>query len=209
MSNPYALNLSSYSTHSIIINNIGKNKKVLDIGCNDGYIGKDSDTTNTFYGLDYLQESVNKAKEVYKDAMLYDLNNLKELSWNKKFDTLIFADVLEHVLYPEEALDFFVNNYLKKGGRVIISLPNIANWQIRLNLLLGRFNYTETGIMDKTHLHFYTFKTAKELIEKRGLTIYKGYGGATFFGRIIKRAPFLNGLLATNFIWNSYTFTVV
>jgi len=201
MSNPYALNLSSYSTHSIIINNIGKNKKVLDVGCNDAYIGKDSDPSNVFYGLDYLPESVNKAKKTYKDAMLYDLNNLKDLPWGITFDTLIFADVLEHVLYPEEALDFFVNNYLKKEGKVIISLPNIANWQIRFNLLLGRFNYTETGIMDKTHLHFYTFKTAKELIEKQGLIISNAYGGATFFGRIIKIAPFLKGLLATNIIY--------
>ena len=111
MSNPYALNLSSYSTHSIIINNIGKNKKVLDVGCNDAYIGKYSDPSNVFYGLDYLPESVNKAKKTYKDAMLYDLNNLKDLPWGITFDTLIFADVLEHVLYPEEALDFFVNNY--------------------------------------------------------------------------------------------------
>lgn len=201
MSNPYKFNTSKYSTHSIINANIDTNKTVLDIGCNDGYIGKHSDSSNTFYGLDYLQESVDKAKEVYKDAMLYDLNNLKELPWNKKFDTLIFADVLEHVLYPDQVLDFFINNYLKKEGKVIISLPNIANWQIRLNLFFGKFDYTETGIMDKTHLHFYTFKTAKELIQKQDLSISNIYGGATFFGKIIRKAPFLRGLLSTNIIY--------
>jgi 2-polyprenyl-3-methyl-5-hydroxy-6-metoxy-1,4-benzoquinol methylase len=201
MQNPYKFNTSKYSTHSIINANIGTNKTVLDIGCNDGYIGKHSDSSNTFYGLDYLQESVDKAKEVYKDAILYDLNNLKELSWNKKFDTLIFADVLEHVLYPDQVLYFFVNNYLKKGGKVIISLPNIANWQIRFNLLFGKFDYKETGIMDKTHLHFYTFKTAKELVKNQNLSIKNIYGGATFFGQIIKKAPFLKGLLSTNIIY--------
>lgn len=201
MKNPYSINTSKYSTHSIIVNNIGSKQNVLDIGCNDGYIGKHSDSSNTFYGLDYLQESVDKAKEVYKDAMLYDLNNLKELPWNKKFDTLIFADVLEHVLYPDQVLDFFINNYLKKEGKVIISLPNIANWQIRLNLFFGKFDYTETGIMDKTHLHFYTFKTAKELIESQNLSIKNIYGGATFFGKIIRKAPFLKGLLSTNIIY--------
>jgi 2-polyprenyl-3-methyl-5-hydroxy-6-metoxy-1,4-benzoquinol methylase len=113
MSNPYKKNLSKHSTHSIIINNLSENKQVLDIGCNDGYIGKASNPTNTFYGLDYLQESVSKAKEVYKDAVFYDLNQLKVLPWNKKFDILIFGDVLEHVLYPEEVLAFFVTNYLK------------------------------------------------------------------------------------------------
>lgn len=201
MSNPYKLNLSKYSTHSIIKKQIGKNNKVLDIGCNDGYIGKISHKSNVFYGLEYSEESVLKAKKVYQEVLEYDLNNLKQLPFQDKFDILVFADVLEHVLYPEKVLKFFVQNYLKEDGKVIISLPNIANWQIRLNLLFGNFNYTETGIMDKTHLHFYTFKTAKDLIDATGLKIIEQYGGASFFGKIIHYLPFMKSLLATNIIY--------
>ena len=154
MQNPYSLQISKYSTHAIIINEITSEEYVLDVGCNDGYIGKSISQETIFYGIDYLAESVEKAKQVYKDAHIYNLNNLETLPWNIQFDTIIFADVLEHVLYPEEVLKFFVDKYLKSEGKVIISLPNIANWQIRLQLLFGRFNYTETGIMYKTHLHF-------------------------------------------------------
>lgn len=203
MSNPYKLNLSKYSTHSIIKKQIGKNNHVLDIGCNDGYIGKISHKSNVFYGLEYSEESVNKAKKYYKDVIKYDLNNLKKLDWKEKFDVLIFADVLEHVLYPEEVLDFFVESYLKKDGKVIISLPNIANWQIRLNLLFGKFEYTETGIMDRTHLHLYTFKTANDLIMKSKLKVIGVYGGASFFGKFIKYLPFMKPLLSTNIIYVS------
>lgn len=174
--------------------------KVLDIGCNDGYIGKMSNSTNKFYGLDYFKESAEEAKKIYTDALQYDLNNLIVLPWNVKFDILVFADVLEHVLHPEVVLNFFVTNYLKDNGKIIISLPNIANWQTRLNLLAGNFNYKDTGIMDKTHLHFYTFKSAKSLISKKDLKLISCFGGASFFGPIIKILPLLKPLLATNII---------
>jgi 2-polyprenyl-3-methyl-5-hydroxy-6-metoxy-1,4-benzoquinol methylase len=201
MRNPYKLSKAGYSTHSIIINSTGNQGVVLDVGCNDGYIGKDSHKDVIFYGLDYLSESVVKAKKVYKDAHVYDLNNLQKLPWDIQFDTIIFADVLEHVIYPEKTLQFFVDNYLQSKGKVIISLPNIANWQIRLQLLFGKFDYTETGIMDKTHLHLYTFKSAKQLLEKSGLHITATFGGASFFGKIITYFPWLKSLLATNIIY--------
>jgi 2-polyprenyl-3-methyl-5-hydroxy-6-metoxy-1,4-benzoquinol methylase len=153
MKNKYKLNLSKYSTHNLISEAIGRNNKVLDVGCNDGYIGyigQIADKSNIFYGLDYLPLSIKKAKKIYQDASVYDLNNLKPLPWKTKFSFIVFADVLEHVLDPTEVLLFFVNKYLDKDGKVIISLPNIANWQVRLKLLFGQFNYTETGILDKT-----------------------------------------------------------
>lgn len=201
MNNPYKLTKTVYSTHSIIINTVGEKGIVLDVGCNDGYIGKDSHKDVVFYGLDYLLDSVVKAKKIYKDAYVYDLNNLQKLPWGIKFDTIIFADVLEHVIYPEKTLQFFVDNYLQSKGKVIISLPNIANWQIRSKLLFGNFDYTETGIMDKTHLHFYTFKSAKKLLEQNGLHVIDTFGGASFFGKIIAYLPWLKSLLATNIIY--------
>ena len=201
MKNPYKLNLSKYSTHNVIQKMIGKNKLVLDIGCNEGYMAQISDNSNKFYGIDYSKEVLKNAKKYYVDVSFYDLNNLKKIPWNIKFDVIVFADVLEHVLFPDMVLSYFTNKYLKQTGKIIISLPNIANWQIRLNLLFGRFNYSESGILDKTHLHLYTFKTAKELIAGGNLKIIEVQSGSSIFGYIIELLPFLKGLLTTSIVY--------
>jgi len=63
-----------------IVNGLNfKGKNILNIGCNDGYIGKNSDKSNIFYGLDFASESIEKAKKNYKNVILYDLNNLENL----------------------------------------------------------------------------------------------------------------------------------
>jgi 2-polyprenyl-3-methyl-5-hydroxy-6-metoxy-1,4-benzoquinol methylase len=200
MINHYCLSLSPYSTHGIITANIGDGRFVLDVGCNDGYIGGVSSASNAFFGLDYSADSVEKARIIYQDAIEYDLNSLRDLPWPVKFDLLIFADVLEHLADPEKVLRFFVEKYLRPGGEAIISLPNIANWQVRLGLLAGKFDSKETGVLDKTHWHFYTFKSARRLAEAAGLKIEKSLGGASFFGPLIKIFPSLGALLATNII---------
>lgn len=198
--NPYALHLARYSTHKQILDAINSGNEVLDVGCNDGYIGAHADKSNMFYGLEYMPESVKAAKKIYKDAIVYDLNKLRPLPWDKQFDVIVFADVLEHVTSAEEVLTFFVQRYLKPGGRVVISLPNIANWKVRSNLLFGRFNYTETGIMDKTHVHFYTFKTARKLVRAAGLRVRSQHGGASLLGVIASLVPPLRALLSTGII---------
>jgi 2-polyprenyl-3-methyl-5-hydroxy-6-metoxy-1,4-benzoquinol methylase len=191
---------NTFSTHSNILDLIGKNKTVLDVGCNKGYIGEHSDKSNTFYGLEYDDVALKIAKDIYTDAQQYDLNNLKKVGFNvQKFDVIIFADVLEHVLYPDQVLEYF-KEYLADDGYIIISLPNIANWKVRLDLLFGKFDYTETGIMDRTHLHLYTFKSAQQLATNQGFNIVEVRAGATFFGPIISALPLLKGLLATNAI---------
>lgn len=197
--NPYKLNPSRYSTHRIIVDNIGNNKIVLDVGCNDGYLGLLADKSNIFYGVDYSMSSIKKAKGFYKDALVYDLNRLGGLPWGIKFDVIIFADVLEHVLDPAKVL-FFITEFLKKDGVIIISLPNVANWQVRLNLLFGNFTYADTGIMDRTHLHFFTYKTVRKLMEAGDFKIIKELSGASFFGSIINLLPLLKKILATNII---------
>lgn len=201
MTNNYAYNPGKYSTHTIIAGLVGRSQTVLDVGCNDGYIGQAADRSNTFYGLDYAPESIKKVKKFYQDAQIYDLNQLRALPWKMDFSVIILADVLEHLNNPEMVLGYFVKKYLKPGGRVIVSLPNIANWQVRWRLLFGRFNYTEqSGIMDRTHLHFYTFDSARLLAAGAGLEVEAAVAGASVLGPIAKLLPFLRGLVATNII---------
>lgn len=199
MSNPYKLNHNQYSTHSIIKKQLGTSNTVLDVGCNDGYLGLNDTRSNIFYGLDISSASINIAKSHYKDAIVRNLNETTPLPWDTKFDVMLFADVLEHLEHPKNILSYY-KQYLKDDGKVIISLPNIANWQIRLSLLLGNFNYTDSGILDRTHLHFYTFDSAKKLATDSEYKVRKTIAGASFFGPLIKALPFLKGLLATNII---------
>jgi 2-polyprenyl-3-methyl-5-hydroxy-6-metoxy-1,4-benzoquinol methylase len=117
------------------------------------------------------------------------------------FNTIVCADVLEHLIFPEKVLHFLVRDFLKNDGQVIISLPNIAHFSTRLSLLLGKFEYRESGILDKTHLHLYTQKSARKMIELCGLAIESEEFSSNNFGAIIKKVPFLGTILGYNLIY--------
>lgn len=191
----------TYSTHSQIALLVGKNETVLDAGCNIGFLGKYSDKSNVIYGFDYSHKFVQRSKKIYQDAIVYDGNSLESLPWKRRFSVIVFADILEHLHDPEKSLTFFVDKYLQKDGRIIISLPNVANWKVRLDLLFGRFEYQNSGILDKTHLHLYTFQTATKMIQDCGLRITKIAAGASVFGPLLKVVPFLRPLLSTGIIF--------
>jgi hypothetical protein len=86
------------------------------------------------------------------------------------YDVLLAAAVLEHLRQPGQIL-YEAQGLLKPGAYVVVSLPNVAHWQSRLRLLLGRFNYQDYGIMDRTHLHFYTLRTGRALLEEQGYEV--------------------------------------
>jgi hypothetical protein len=86
------------------------------------------------------------------------------------YDLVLCLDILEHLVNPERVLSNIVK-HLPDGATVIISLPNVAHLSVSIPLLLaGRFDYADEGIMDRTHLHFYTRKTALALAAYAGLT---------------------------------------
>lgn len=198
--NPYLFNSSRYSTHQLIISFIGNDKTVLDVGCNEGYIGEHAAQSNIFYGIDSNSKAIIRAKRIYRNAEMLDLNNFDKLPWSISFDLIIFADILEHLIDPDRVLKLLTARYLKPGGRVIISLPNVANWKVRLSLLMGKFDYTEVGILDKTHLHLYTFKSALKLIDSAGLKVLKIFGGSSYFFWIIMVLPFLRCFFAHSIV---------
>ena len=98
----------------------------------------------------------------YQNIFLADIKQF-EIK-NSGYDYVVFSDMLEHVENPGEIL----NNAFKllsSNGKIIISFPNVGYFMNRLGLLFGNWNYTEEGILDKTHLRFFTLETAKKLIK--------------------------------------------
>jgi SAM-dependent methyltransferase len=85
--------------------------------------------------------------------------------YRREFDYIVFADVLEHLRDPAAVLRRCLPA-LKETGKIIISVPNIANWIIRLSLLFGKFDYMDRGILDRTHLRFFTLRSLKQLMSE-------------------------------------------
>jgi SAM-dependent methyltransferase len=90
--------------------------------------------------------------------------------WSRTFDVVVCADVLEHLEDPAAVLAR-VRKWLSPGGLLLVSLPNVANVAVRLSLLAGRFEYAEAGILDRTHLRFFTRRSARRLVEAAGFRI--------------------------------------
>jgi 2-polyprenyl-3-methyl-5-hydroxy-6-metoxy-1,4-benzoquinol methylase len=86
------------------------------------------------------------------------------------FDAIVCGDVLEHLRDPWDTLAF-LHTLLAPGGRVVVSLPNVAVWSARRELLRGRFPYADHGVFDRTHLRFFTRASARELVERAGLVV--------------------------------------
>jgi 2-polyprenyl-3-methyl-5-hydroxy-6-metoxy-1,4-benzoquinol methylase len=96
-----------------------------------------------------------------------DLQQLDVAELAPQYDLLLFGDTLEHLPDPP-ALLRRLRTRLKPGGVLVTSIPNVANWSLRLSLLAGRFRYTERGLLDRTHLRFYTKRTVVEMLREGG-----------------------------------------
>lgn len=156
----------------LVLKQIRDSSTVFDIGCNTGNLAKGLTKFKKckVYGVDISDSALKIAKKVLTDSTVLDLENFKDFPFkNVEFDYVILADVLEHIKNPEEVLQKIKSQL--KFKYLVVSLPNIAFIEIRIKLLLGIFDYKNYGIMDESHLHFYTKKTMQELFEKSGYKI--------------------------------------
>ncbi len=165
-------NPNHYSVHHKIIHCIGKNKQVLDVGCSEGLLSKRMNQNNcTIVGIELDTEAGLRAKSFCKKVIMGDVESIHlNPEYLNYFDVIVFADILEHLKDPLEVLKTF-KNYLNDEGYIVISVPNIANWKIRLQLLFGNFEYSEYGILDSGHLRFFNEKSAKKLVNDAGFEI--------------------------------------
>jgi SAM-dependent methyltransferase len=99
---------------------------------------------------------------------------------------IIFSHVLEHLRNPSRVLQD-AKRVLAPGGYVAVALPNVLTWRVRLQFLAGRFDYQDGGIMDDTHLRFYTFETGKRLLETNGFHVSEAIADGSFPCRYLRR----------------------
>ncbi|HEY5123538.1 MAG TPA: bifunctional glycosyltransferase/class I SAM-dependent methyltransferase [Ignavibacteria bacterium] len=170
----YPLKLYPHSSHYIALKELKSknNLKILDIGCGEGFFASNISNSNLKTGVDFISENDN-IRNNFNNYYQYNLNDGIPLELQgHKFDFVLCLDILEH-LTDYETILMQVKNILKDDGNLIISLPNIANIYIRLNLLFGRFPYSDRGILDRTHLHFFTLGSIKKLLRKYDFELIK------------------------------------
>ena len=145
--------------------------RVLDIGCGTGAVTAlvNRNKNNNVCGIE--PDPMRAARARTRDIEVY--NGMLDETFGSRhapFDVVVMADVLEHVAAPVDLLGRAAG-ILKPGGLVLLSVPNVAHWTVRLGLLCGRFDYTETGILDATHLRWFTQKTIVTLCNSYGLKV--------------------------------------
>ena len=167
-------NTNPYSVHQKIINFVGEDKLILDVGCSEGLLSKKMKENNcSVVGIEKDKEAAQIADEYCQDLIIGDVESIDlDTKYENYFDILIFADILEHLKEPSDVLKRF-KKYLKDDGCLIISLPNISNWKIRLQMLFGNFEYNESGILDNGHIRFFNEKNMKKMIDEAGYEISK------------------------------------
>ena len=147
-------------------------ERVLEIGCASGQLGAAIKALHPVHwtGVEIAQPAFEKAREVLDLAICADIETDSLELKPGSYDRLVLGDVLEHLRDPWKALTQ-LSTYLKPKGRVICSLPNINHWTILVELMRGHFTYQDQGILDRTHLRFFTIKEALQMLEQSGLRI--------------------------------------
>ena len=164
----YAFENFRYSSHYWILKKLECERKplrILDVGCAAGYLGRIlRDNGHHLTGIEGDTAAAEEASSCYDALHLADIETFDFPYW-REFDYILFADVLERLRDPAAVLRTALPA-LKDSGKIIVSVPNIANWVIRLSLLFGKFNYADRGILERTHLRFFTLRSFRKLISE-------------------------------------------
>ena len=173
MPNVYTFKDFEGSSHRILIELIRRHAPhggtLLDLGAAGGELGSAvREHFDRTIGFEYNVDCVGDLKGSFDAVAIADLERVKELPHG--VNVVVLADVLEHLRSPARALAL-VRDALAEDGHVFISVPNIANITVRLGLLFGIFEYRDRGILDHTHLRFYTVRTIRREVENAGFRI--------------------------------------
>ncbi len=148
-------------------------QKSLDVGCG---LGETSRALKSQYGVEHTvgierETEIAERARVNLDELVVGSIEDETLPFREnEFDLVILADVLEHLYDPWRTLDRCAA-MTKKDGYILISVPNIQNWKILVRLAFGRWEYQKSGIMDRTHLRFFTVNSLLTMLKRRPLRL--------------------------------------
>ncbi len=169
---PYQLKSDPYSSHALILKTLGEGqgRRALDVGAADGFLSEL--LTRQGWQVTALERDpaqAAKARGRCHEVIVADLDAAAP-KLSGAFDAIVYGDVLEHLTDPLPVL-VAINRSLASDGRVVVSVPNVAHLWVRLQLLRGRWDYGDRGILDRTHLRFFTRRTFVGFLEDAGLTV--------------------------------------
>ena len=141
---------------------------ILDVGAGAGFLGRQ--LTGTQVALDAVEPDDASARVAEKYYRAVYREPAETFIPRDAYGVMVFGDVLEHLISPEKIVARLLG-CLTPDGIVLVSLPNIAHFAVRLLLLSGRFPSMDRGILDRTHLHFYTRTTGAAMLERAGLRV--------------------------------------
>ena len=159
------------NSHSSVLRMVGSNKRVLEAGCSSGHVSEVLKSQGcSVVGIEIDPLAARSAEQWLERVIIGDFEDgtIWPALENELFDVIVFADVLEHLKDPLSTLRESIP-HLRTQGTVVISVPNIAHADVKIALLKGLFPYSESGLLDQTHLHFFTKDSLLALLHDAGL----------------------------------------
>jgi 2-polyprenyl-3-methyl-5-hydroxy-6-metoxy-1,4-benzoquinol methylase len=168
----YTLKADPHSSHSVMLRWLadGRGRRLLDVGAADGLLARE--LTARGWRVTAIEADPALAKagaEACETMLVADLDD-EIPALHGAFDAIVYGDVLEHLRDPARVLAA-LNRALAPGGQAVISVPNVAHLWVRLSLAAGRFEYADRGILDRTHLRFFTRRSLVALLTGAGLRV--------------------------------------
>jgi len=159
------------NSHAAMLRMVGFNKRVLEAGCASGHVSEKLSAQGcTVVGIEIDASVVEPAKQWLERVIVgnFDDASLWQELKGELFDAILFGDVLEHLKDPLTTLRESLR-FLKPSGTVVISVPNIAHADVKIALIKGKFPYSDDGLLDRTHLTFFTKESLLKLVKDAGL----------------------------------------
>jgi 2-polyprenyl-3-methyl-5-hydroxy-6-metoxy-1,4-benzoquinol methylase len=155
-----------------MLERVAQGAEVLDVGCWSGGLGAflGQERGAVVDGVEPEHQMAARAADHYRAVYQSTIEHAMEELLTERhhsYDSLLFLDVLEHMVDPHAVLAG-AHQLLRPGGTVLVSIPNVAHWSLRLELLRGSWRYRDNGLLDRTHLRFFTKTTTLELVREAG-----------------------------------------